>query len=64
MVTLFRDLRRQLAFLTWTSGSDFPAKAAVICSPYLDGGSALLTGEANITNEGIYGVQTGEMTAA
>ena len=48
MVTLFRDLRRQFAFLTWTFRSVFPTKVAVICSSYLDVGSALLISEANM----------------
>ena len=59
MVILFRDLRRKLAFLTWTFGSVFPTKVAVICSPYLDVGSALLTSEANMQMREIMGYKEG-----
>ena len=55
MVTLFRDLRRQIAFLNWTFRSVFPTKVAVICSPYLDVGSALLISEANMQMREIMG---------
>ena len=58
MVTLFRDLRRKLAFLTWTFGSVFPTNVAVICSPYLDVGSALLS-EANMQMREIMGYKEG-----
>ena len=59
MVTLLRDLRRQLAFLTWTVGSVFPSEVVVICYPYLDDGSALLTSEANMQMREIMGYKEG-----